>query len=117
MVLKIIGLGFIFNDEAYLRDSWNVLDFVIVISAMLPYIQAAPEQDELRQEVGIRVETGGGASISGLRSFRVLRPLRTITSIKGLKVLIMALLAAIPLLRDTLMILLFFFIVFSIGCL
>ena len=29
----------------------------------------------------------------------------------------MALLAAIPLLRDTLMILLFFFIVFSIGCL
>lgn len=38
MILKIIGLGFIFSEDAYLRDSWNILDFVIVISAMIPYI-------------------------------------------------------------------------------
>lgn len=117
MVLKILGLGFILGEDAYLRDSWNILDFVIVVSSLIPYIQSAPEQDVISQEVGVRVETGGGSEISGLRAFRVLRPLRTITSIKGLRVLIMALLAAIPLLRDTLMILLFFFIVFSIGCL
>lgn len=47
----------------------------------------------------------------------MLRPLKTITSIKGLKVLISALFAAMPLLRDTLLILLFFFVVFSIACL
>jgi len=117
MILKILGLGFIFGEDAYLRDSWNILDFVIVISAAIPYIQPAPEQGVARQEVGVRAEAGGGAGISALRAFRVLRPLRTITSIKGLRVLIMALLAAIPLLRDTLLILLFFFIVFSIGCL
>lgn len=117
MILKIIGLGFILGEDAYLRDSWNILDFVIVVSSLIPYVQPAPEQDVVNQEVGVRVETGGGSEISGLRAFRVLRPLRTITSIKGLRVLIMALLAAIPLLRDTLLILLFFFIVFSIGCL
>lgn len=43
MILKIIGLGFICGPDAYLRDSWNVLDFVIVLSAALPYIQAAPD--------------------------------------------------------------------------
>lgn len=37
MTLKIIGLGLIFNRGAYLRDSWNILDFIIVISAYIPY--------------------------------------------------------------------------------
>lgn len=53
--------------------------------------------------------------MSGLRVFRVMRPLKTITSIKGLKVLVMAILSAIPLLKDTVIILLFFFIIFAIG--
>ncbi len=30
MVLKILGMGFLFNENAYLRDSWNILDFVVV---------------------------------------------------------------------------------------
>ena len=33
MALKIIGLGFFFNAGAYLRDYWNILDFVIVFTA------------------------------------------------------------------------------------
>lgn len=32
MVLKIIGLGFIFNKGSYMRDPWNVLDFIIVVA-------------------------------------------------------------------------------------
>ena len=32
MTLKIFALGFVFNRNAYLRDSWNILDFVIVAS-------------------------------------------------------------------------------------
>lgn len=32
MMIKIIGLGFIFNKGSYLRDPWNILDFVIVSS-------------------------------------------------------------------------------------
>lgn len=38
MVLKIIGMGFIFNKQSYLRDYWNILDFVIVVTAYIPYI-------------------------------------------------------------------------------
>jgi len=44
-----------------------------------------------------------------------MRPLKTISSIKGLKVLMQALLSAIPLLRDTIIILIFFFIIFAIA--
>ncbi len=39
MILKILALGFIFNKGSYLRNSWNILDFVIVISAWLTYIE------------------------------------------------------------------------------
>jgi hypothetical protein len=35
MVLKILGLGFVFNKGAYLRDPWNILDFVIVMTGYL----------------------------------------------------------------------------------
>lgn len=35
MVLKILGLGFVFNKDAYLRDAWNVLDFTIVMTGYL----------------------------------------------------------------------------------
>ena len=38
MFFKIFGLGFIFNKGAYLRDSWNILDFIIVVSAYIPLI-------------------------------------------------------------------------------
>jgi len=33
MLLKILGLGFICNKGSYLRDPWNILDFVIVTLA------------------------------------------------------------------------------------
>ena len=45
MVLKIIGLGFIFGEGAYLRDSWNILDFVIVVSAIPPYLPSSESSD------------------------------------------------------------------------
>ena len=38
MCFKILGLGFAFNKGAYLRDSWNILDFIIVVSAYIPLI-------------------------------------------------------------------------------
>jgi hypothetical protein len=31
-ILKIISLGFLFNgNESYLRNSWNIIDFTIVL--------------------------------------------------------------------------------------
>ena len=32
MCLKIFGMGFICGKHSYLRDSWNILDFIIVMS-------------------------------------------------------------------------------------
>lgn len=39
MFIKIMGLGFILNEGAYLRDSWNILDFVIVVSSYPSYFE------------------------------------------------------------------------------
>lgn len=35
MVVKILSLGFIMNAGSYLRDAWNILDFVIIASGYL----------------------------------------------------------------------------------
>ena len=99
MSIKIIGMGFIFSKYAYLRDSWNILDFIIVFTAWLPRF------------------IGGGTSdgLSSLRVLRVLRPLRTISSIKSLRVILTSLFSAIRLLLDSLIVLLFFFLIFAIA--
>ena len=70
--LKIIAFGFLFNGrKSYLRDSWNQLDFTIVVSGL---ISVASESD-----IGF---------FKVLRIMRVLRPLRLITRVKGLKLVI-----------------------------
>lgn len=35
MVVKIVSLGFILNAGSYLRDAWNILDFIIIGSGYL----------------------------------------------------------------------------------
>jgi hypothetical protein len=100
MVVKIVSLGFIVNTGSYLRDAWNILDFVIIASGYM----------------GMFLQ-GSGVNLSALRSFRVIRPLRTISSVQGLRVIVSALINSIPLLRDSLLVLMFFFLVFAIaGC-
>jgi hypothetical protein len=109
-VLKIVGKGFIMGEGSYLRDSWNILDFSIVLVSYMTTISDDGEDAGASEE-------DTGFSPASLRVFRVLRPLKAISSIKGLKVLMIALFSAMPLLRDTLLILLFFFIIFAIaGC-
>jgi hypothetical protein len=61
------------------------------------------------------VFSGGGANLAALRSFRVLRPLRTISGIEGLRIIVSSMIAAMPLLMDTILILIFFFIIFGIA--
>lgn len=99
-----MGLGFVLNQGAYLRDPWNILDFIIVISSYPTYFEDTDAPSD-----------SGSFSISGLRAFRVMRPLKTISSVKGLKVLMQALFQAMPLLGDTLSILCFFFAIMAIA--
>lgn len=98
MAIKIFGLGFVLNRGSYLRDAWNVLDFIIVVTAYIPLVVSSNSVD-----------------LRALRSFRVLRPLKTISRIKELKVIMIALFRTLPLLRDTLLILMFLFMVFAIA--
>jgi hypothetical protein len=51
MTLKILGMGFFFSRNAYLMDAWNILDFVIVVTAYIPHV------------IG-----GGGVNLTALRS-------------------------------------------------
>ena len=97
--LKICSLGFILNRDAYLRDWWNVLDFIIIFTAWLDTL------------------AGSGFKLSALRSLRVLRPLRGISSISGMRALILALINSIKPLLSALVVLFFFTLVFAIGAL
>jgi hypothetical protein len=97
MFLKIFGFGFILNKGAYIRDGWNILDFTIVIIGYISLFGSS------------------SINISSLRVFRVLRPLRTITKVEGLRLQVTALISALPLLLDTVIVLLFFFIIFAIA--
>ena len=99
MTLKILGMGFVVGRGSYLRDRWNIMDFIIVISSLIPLF----------------VERGNSVNISVLRSFRMLRPLRTISSVKRLRVLIQTILSSLPMLMETLIILSFFFLIFAIA--
>ena len=57
MVLKIIGYGFILGPGAYLKDPWNVLDFVIVMSAYLTLLTDLQKEEEV-QTYGEEEEAG-----------------------------------------------------------
>lgn len=97
MVLKISAFGFLFNKGAYLRDLWNILDFVIVVTSLLPLI------------VNI------GFSVNALRAIRVLRPLRTITKVKALKMIVKTLFYSFSLVMDSLCILFMVMGIFAIA--
>ena len=99
MVLKILGMGFVIKRNSYLRDTWNVLDFIIVTSAFLPLL------------------IGGGSSInlSALRSLRVLRPLKSISKLKNLKAIIITIFNAMPYLFEIVVVTLFVFLIFAIA--
>ena len=94
-----MGLGFYFNENAYIKDGWNILDFVIVTSSLPTALMSANEVKRPIEEIELEgVQDDGGLSVGAFRAFRVLRPLKTISSVKGLKVLMNALFSAIPLL-------------------
>lgn len=102
MFLKIFALGFFMRKGSYLRDSWNILDFVVVVSAYLPLIMP---------------NNNSGFSLASLRSLRILRPLRTVSKLKNLKALIVTVFNSIPYLVEILVVMFFMFLVFAIAAL
>lgn len=64
--LKIVAMGFVLNKHSYLREPFNVFDFVIIICSIISWI--------LEQQSDIDLKF-----ISVFRALRALRPLRLIS--------------------------------------
>jgi hypothetical protein len=103
MFLKIFAYGFVISENSYLKDSWNILDFVVIALGWISTIL-----ESLSNGSSVK-------GISGLRAFRILRPLKTVKSIKGLRNLIVTILESIGKLGDIAIILFFSFLIFSIA--
>ena len=102
-VLKIIAFRFWSAEDAYIKDSWNILDFFVVVVGWILYIVEKALN-------GTKI-----SGLAGLRAFRILRPLKTVKRFKGLKKLVTALLLALGHLGETGIILFFFFLIFAIA--
>jgi len=103
MILKIFAFGFILPENSYLKDLWNILDFVVIFVGWISFL--------------VEKTTGGGKiqGLAGLRTFRILRPLKTVKSIKGLRRIISTLLESMLALGDILIVLFFFFLIFAVA--
>merc|ERR1712168_665590 len=95
MIVKILAKGFILHDYSYLRNSWNWLDFVVVI---LGYVTMNPAI----------------SGLGGIRTFRVLRALKTISTVKGLKAMVNTLLKSMKMMTDVMILTVFFIAIFSL---
>ncbi|XP_068930472.1 voltage-dependent R-type calcium channel subunit alpha-1E [Petaurus breviceps papuanus] len=72
MVIKMIDQGLILQDGSYFRDLWNILDFVVVVGALVAFALATNKGRDIK-------------TIKSLRVLRVLRPLKTIKRLPKLK--------------------------------
>lgn len=75
--IKMIGMGFVLEKGSYLRDGWNILDFTVVASSITSFLPV-------------------NVNLSAFRLLRMMRPLRSLNSVEGLKIIISAIIDAIP---------------------
>ncbi len=70
--MKIVCFGFYLENDSYISDNWNKLDFIIIVLALIEYM----------------VENVNLNFVKIVRLLRILRPLRFLTRNKNLKVLV-----------------------------
>lgn len=105
-VVKIVVHGFVLAPNAYLRDSWNVLDFFVVCTSVLNTL--------LQRTSLINAEVAWLSWLKGLRALRALRPLRMVSRNEGMKAVVGAIFKAVPAMFDVLLVLALFLLIFSI---
>ncbi|XP_041848653.1 voltage-dependent R-type calcium channel subunit alpha-1E-like isoform X3 [Melanotaenia boesemani] len=76
MIIKMIDQGLILHDGSYFRDMWNILDFIVVVGALIAFALT----NVMGNNKGRDIKT-----IKSLRVLRVLRPLKTIKRLPKLK--------------------------------
>ncbi|XRB04885.1 voltage-dependent calcium channel L type [Pycnococcus provasolii] len=94
--IKVVAMGFVLGDGTYLKDGWNILDFIVVVASVISFgSDAIP-----------------GAS--AIRTIRVLRPLRTVSAVPGMRVLVRTMIGVVPMMANVALVCLFLFFVFGI---
>lgn len=93
--IKIIAMGFIIHRYSYLRQGWNVIDFVIAISGLIELFNF-------------------DMNLKALRILRVVRPLRSMKAFPSIRKQISTLIRALPELANTTVFLLFIMVLLSI---
>ena len=103
-VTKMIALGFLGKRttsekmaQPYLRDNWNVMDFIIVIFSIISQLPGVSD-----------------SNFSTLRLARILRPLRTISIFPSLRLLVTTMLTSLPMLGNVVVFFLLFFCIMGI---
>uniref|UniRef100_A0A8C4Q8Z9 Sodium channel protein n=1 Tax=Eptatretus burgeri TaxID=7764 RepID=A0A8C4Q8Z9_EPTBU len=97
MLLKWFAFGF----NKYFHNAWCWLDFFIVAISLISLTANLMGYSEL-------------GAIKSLRTLRALRPLRALSRFEGMKVVINALMGAIPSIVNVLFVCLIFWLIFSI---
>ncbi|XP_042677962.1 sodium channel protein type 2 subunit alpha-like isoform X6 [Centrocercus urophasianus] len=97
MLLKWVAYGF----QMYFTNAWCWLDFLIVDVSLVSLIANALGYSEL-------------GAIKSLRTLRALRPLRALSRFEGMRVVVNALVGAIPSIMNVLLVCLIFWLIFSI---
>uniref|UniRef100_A0A8C1TYG0 Sodium channel protein n=1 Tax=Cyprinus carpio TaxID=7962 RepID=A0A8C1TYG0_CYPCA len=97
MLLKWVAYGFV----KYFTNAWCWLDFFIVDVSIISLIANALGYSEL-------------GPIKSLRTLRALRPLRALSRFEGMRVVVNALVGAIPSIMNVLLVCLIFWLIFSI---
>ncbi|KAI3365798.1 hypothetical protein L3Q82_000797 [Scortum barcoo] len=97
MLLKWVAYGFV----KYFTNAWCWLDFLIVDVSLVSLVANALGYSEL-------------TAIKSLRTLRALRPLRALSRFEGMRVVVNALLGAIPSIMNVLLVCLIFWLIFSI---
>ncbi|XP_078726098.1 sodium channel protein type 2 subunit alpha-like isoform X2 [Lampetra fluviatilis] len=97
MLLKWVAYGF----QKYFTNAWCWLDFLIVDISIVSLMATALGYDQL-------------SAIKSLRTLRALRPLRALSRFEGMRVVVNALVGAIPSIMNVLLVCLIFWLIFSI---
>ncbi|XP_077581895.1 sodium channel, voltage gated, type VIII, alpha subunit b isoform X4 [Stigmatopora nigra] len=97
MLLKWVAYGFV----KYFTNAWCWLDFFIVDVSIVSLIANALGFSDL-------------GPIKSLRTLRALRPLRALSRFEGMRVVVNALVGAIPSIMNVLLVCLIFWLIFSI---
>ncbi|XP_067243962.1 calcium channel, voltage-dependent, L type, alpha 1D subunit, a isoform X4 [Chanodichthys erythropterus] len=108
------------HQNAYVRNGWNMLDFVIVVIGLFSVVLEVLTKDGEKEAVGAELPVHGhggkpgGFDVKALRAFRVLRPLRLVSGVPSLQVVLNSIIKAmVPLLHIALLVL-FVIIIYAI---